>query len=90
MEGAKPRDVDNLRNWVRNTSCIARDEIKYLDEKQDLMNLDTTLVDGASHRIRNALEDLFTWSSKRVPDRLKKIVKLVSSLHLASWQLLTL
>lgn len=33
------KDVENLQNWVANTSSLARDETAYLSNTRDLMTI---------------------------------------------------
>ena len=35
----RKRDITNLRNWVENTSSLARDETAYLFHPEDLMTI---------------------------------------------------
>lgn len=53
---ALPRDVSSLRNWMKNGS-LSRDERKYLDSEQDLINL-TSPSDAARKNLEDWVEDL--------------------------------
>ncbi|PMD31747.1 hypothetical protein L207DRAFT_572531 [Hyaloscypha variabilis F] len=53
---ALPRDVSSLRNWMMNGS-LSRDERRYLDQQQDLVNLGSS-SDAARKNVENWVEDL--------------------------------
>ncbi|KAH8892123.1 hypothetical protein GQ53DRAFT_647011, partial [Thozetella sp. PMI_491] len=66
---AKSRDVTSLRNWVENTSSLARDETTYLSEK-DLFGLGVAGMDKTDHTLQDSLEGALIWC--------KRVSKLVS------------
>ncbi|KAI1120330.1 hypothetical protein F5Y10DRAFT_273172 [Nemania abortiva] len=53
---ALSRDVSSLRNWMKNGS-LSRDERKYLDHEQDLINLASS-SDAARKNLEDWVEDL--------------------------------
>jgi hypothetical protein len=36
-QSPQPRDTANLRNWIENTGCLAREETAYLGSDDDLL-----------------------------------------------------
>lgn len=39
FDNPRKRDITNLRNWIENTSSLARDETAYLLQPKDLMTM---------------------------------------------------
>lgn len=72
FDDPRKRDTTNLRNWVENTSCLARDETAYLLQPKDLMTI-LSPQDHALSRLSPLLEGLLrTFHS---------VLSKVSSLH---------
>jgi hypothetical protein len=74
-ESPKPRDILNLQNWLKDDGGIARDETKYLLDRDDLMALDTLLKDEGLRRLQETLEDVAWWLVKKF----RRLARLVSA-----------
>ena len=55
-EGAKPRDISSLQNWVDGNGCIAREETAYLARRKDLLSV-VSADDGAASWLETLVED---------------------------------
>ena len=54
---AQKKDVENLQNWVANTSSLAQDETAYLYNARDLMAVPTP-QDNAVARLTPIIEKI--------------------------------
>jgi hypothetical protein len=53
---AAKRNVQSLDNWMQANSSIARNEVAYIQEKDDLANL-SKFTDNAITRVESLVED---------------------------------
>lgn len=61
---ARPRDIENIRQWLAQSGSISRDECAYLDHS-DLMAVKPSESDTISELLRGKLEDFVIWLSAR-------------------------
>ena len=72
FDDPRKRDTTNLRNWVENTSSLARDETAYLLQPKDLLTI-LSPQDHALSRLSPLLEGLIR--------TFRSVLSKVSSLH---------
>ena len=63
-EDPSPRSVENLRHWLNDEACLARNETRYLEQTEDLMGLKSAGGREASKVIQNLIEEALIWTSE--------------------------
>ncbi|KAI1264650.1 hypothetical protein F5Y18DRAFT_76077 [Xylariaceae sp. FL1019] len=80
---ARPRDVNNLHEWIKATGCLSREEFKYL-QKQDLMAVVPFEPDGLLESLSGWVEDLIIWTSSKIRMNLRTSQSRDENMHIFS------
>ena len=56
-EDPSPRSVENLRHWLDDEACLARDKTQHLKQTEDLMDLKSAGGHEAPKFMQNLIEE---------------------------------
>lgn len=57
----RPRDIQNLQNWVENTGLVVEEETLFLDKQDDLLSLGSLGRDEVVRILEGPVEDAIIW-----------------------------
>ena len=65
-DNASTHSIGNLKNWLDDSACLARDETDYLSQAEDLMAIASTADDKIPSLLQRSIEDSIIWAAEVV------------------------